>query len=240
MPNKKDNLGDRMKENYENRTRYLLPRRTHTIIRIDGKAFHTFTKGCQRPFDRIILNSMNSTMLTLCQELQGVKLAYVQSDEISLVLTDFEDIQTQAWFDGNLQKICSVSASIATGAFNKYWNSSDMDGTAYFDARVFTIPDPIEVHNYFVWRQKDCIRNSISMVAQSLYSHKQLQGKNCNEMQEMIFQKDINWNDYPSYLKRGRVAEKTLSGWEIPLDTPEFTKQPNYITDKIIKKEDEE
>jgi tRNA(His) 5'-end guanylyltransferase len=115
----RDDLGNRMKENYENRTRISLPRRSYTVIRIDGKAFHTYTKGLNRPFDRRLIEDMNATAAYLCKNIMGAKLAYVQSDEISIVITDFEDISTQAWFDNNLQKMCSVAASMATSEFNR-------------------------------------------------------------------------------------------------------------------------
>jgi len=210
----KDDLGNRMKEQYENRTRYFLPRRTYTIIRLDGKAFHTFTKGMKRPYDQFLMDLMDKTALSLTALIQGCKMAYTQSDEISLLLTDFETINTDAWFDGNIQKMTSVSASIATANFNilyalykiqveeKTWADIKM---AYFDARVFTIPDPTEVENYFVWRQKDAVRNSIAMTAQSLYSHKQLEGKSSSDQQEMIHDKGQNWNDMPEGFKRGRT-----------------------------------
>lgn len=204
MKNKKDSLGSRMKENYEHRTRILLPRRTYTIIRLDGKAFHTYTKGLERPFDKQLVNDMDETAKFLCENIQGVKLAFVQSDEISLVLTDFDKITTNAWFDGNIQKMVSVSASLATAKFNELRPGK----LAFFDSRVFTIPEKSEVINYLIWRQQDTVRNSITAVAQSLYSHKELFKKNTNEMQEMCFQKGINWNDYDDGLKRGRIIVK--------------------------------
>jgi len=206
----KEAIGDRMKDQYENRTRYFLPRRTYTIIRADGKAFHTFTRGFNKPFDHSLVDAMNYTAEKMCEEIQGAAFAYVQSDEISLLLTDFANIGTSAWFDGNIQKMASVSASIATAYFNQKMREQypDMDPIAMFDSRVFTIPDPVEAENYFVWRQQDCIRNSISMVAQSLYSHKELHGKNTGEMQEMSFKKGVNWNNVRDDLKRGRFVMK--------------------------------
>lgn len=205
---KNDPLGTRMKEQYENRTRYSLPRRTYTILRLDGKAFHTYTKGLERPFDKDFSDAMCVATQALCNELQGVKLGYTQSDEISLLLTDFDRIDTHAWFDGNIQKMASVAASIATVAFNANRNKQGYAKPAYFDARVFTIPDQVEVMNYFIWRQKDCVRNSISMAAHSVYSHKELHNKNSADMQEMLFQKGINWNDYDSRFKRGAISFK--------------------------------
>lgn len=220
-----DALGDRMKEYYENRTRVSLPRRTYTIIRIDGKAFHTYTKGLKRPFDTDLIEDMNNTTKYLCEHVQGVKLGYVQSDEISLVLTDFDNLGTDAWFDGNIQKIVSISASMATAKFNQlrmkreFLNATshstfvsenfiDRIKLAEFDARTYTIPSREEAFNYLIWRQQDATRNSISSVAQSLYSHKELNGKTTDMMQELIFQKGQNWNNFPAGQKRGRLILK--------------------------------
>jgi tRNA(His) 5'-end guanylyltransferase len=262
---KNDALGDRMKEFYEDRTRIKLPRRTYTIIRIDGKAFHTYTKGLQRPFDQGLIEDMDATAAYLCKNIQGAKFGYVQSDEISLVLTDFDDLGTHAWFDNNLQKMVSVAASMATSEFNRlrlirkcmggdiegYVDAIDLSEfkMAEFDARAFQIPFIDEVENYFIWRQQDAVRNSISSVAQSLYSPRELNGVKTDQMQEMIFQKGINWNDYDFRKKRGAVickVEKTLiktiqgpneevieteftrNVWQV-LETPTFTQDREFI-----------
>lgn len=232
-----DELSVRMKSYYEDRTRILLPRRTYTVIRIDGKSFKNYTKGLNKPFDDGLINDMDETAIYLCKNIQGAKFGFVQSDEISILLTDFEKIGTDAWFDGNIQKMASISSSMAAAKFNqlrwiryvcdRYNNTPDeigwvwfMDAAklklATFDARVFTIPSDVEVENYFIWRQQDTVRNSISSVAQSLYSHKELNGKSSNEQQEMIFQKGINWNDYAPKYKRGRFILKE----EVQLETP--------------------
>lgn len=250
----KDALGDRMKEFYEDRTRIKLPRRTFTIIRIDGKAFHTYTKGLERPFDEGLIEDMNATTAYLCKNIQGAKFGYVQSDEISLVLTDFDDLGTHAWFDNNLQKMVSVAASMATAEFNKlrltrymkhfyrFLESEDIEKfkMAEFDARAFQIPFIDEVENYFIWRQQDAVRNSISSVAQSLYSPRELHGVKTYQMQEMIFQKGINWNDYDFRLKRGAVIGKvpieltsgdvtyTRNKWRV-IETPIFTHDREFI-----------
>jgi tRNA(His) 5'-end guanylyltransferase len=212
----KDDLGDRMKSYYEDRTRISLPRRTNTIIRIDGKAFHTYTRGLPRPFDEELIDDMNATTKFLCENIQNAKFGYVQSDEISIVLTDYDKLTTDAWFDGNIQKMVSIAASLATSKFNQLRgirflrNNMHIDfdkmKLAQFDARVFTIPSEEEVINYFIWRQQDATRNSISAVAQALYSHKELHGKTTDQMQELIFQKGQNWNNYPVGQKRGRVV----------------------------------
>ena len=279
----KDPLGDRMKDFYEDRTRHKLARRTNTIIRIDGKAFHTYTKGLQRPFDQGLMEDMNKTTEYLCQNIQGAKFGYVQSDEISILITDYDDITTHAWFDGNLQKMASIAASLATAKFNQLrmarstWEGSDIAGyleqddienfkLAHFDARVFQIPYQEEVINYFVWRQQDATRNSISSVAQSLYSAKELHGKKTSDMQEMIFQKEINWNDYSPREKRGSVIRKvekkfvrketaakitekeviipessvyTRSIWEADTETPIFSQEKGYLRWLMSKSQDD-
>ncbi len=215
----KDALSVRQKEFYEKRTRTYLPRRTYTIIRIDGKAFKNYTKSLNKPFDEDLIEAMDSTAIYLCKNIQGAKLAYVQSDEITIVMTDFDTLQTDAWFDGEVQKIVSVSASMATREFNRVRiiqqlaNGIDikyiLNGKlAEFDSRAFTIPFKEEVLNNIIWRQRDAVRNSISSVAQSLFSHTQLTGKNQSDMQEMCFEKGVNWNDFPEKQKRGRVIVK--------------------------------
>jgi tRNA(His) guanylyltransferase len=236
----KDDLGERMKGQYEDRTRVFIPRRTWTIVRVDGKAFHTLTRGCDRPYDEDLMNVMRTTAIEMVKEMQGANLAYVQSDEISILLTDFAKETTSAWFDGNIQKISSVSASMATAFFNA--NAKDLfDDVAFFDGRCFSIPDPIEVENYFIWRQIDATRNSIQMAAQAVFSHKELLNKNNADMQEMLFQKGINWNNYPARCKRGQVIVKVPSvittpdglqadgsKWDTP-ETPVFTQDRDFL-----------
>jgi len=259
----KDPIGDRMKDFYEDRTRYKLARRTNTIIRIDGKSFHTYTKGLERPFDKGLMDDMDRTAEYLCQNIQGAKFASVHSDEISILITDYDDIDTHAWFDGNLQKMASIAASLATAEFNRLRLIRKMNTTvatagsileqfklAMFDARVFQIPYQEEVINYFLWRQQDATRNSISSVAQSLYSAKELHGKKTSDMQEMIFEKGINWNDYSPREKRGSVIrrfnetfikckigpnetveefEYTRAKWKADPNTPIISQDKDYL-----------
>jgi len=223
-----DTLGDRMKKFYEDRTRFFLPRKTFTLIRVDGKAFHTYTRGLNKPFDYQLISDMDETAMYMCKNIQGAKMAFVQSDEISILLTDTDKITTDAWFDGNIQKMSSISASLATAKFNALRPNQ----IALFDSRVFTIPTWVEVENYFIWRQQDTVRNSIYSVAQSLYSHKELHNKTTNQMQELCFQKGINWNDLPAKLKRGRLIVKeqfeqnsaTRTKW-VSIDPPIFTQE---------------
>ena len=265
---KKDSLGDRMKR-YEGISKTSLIRRNPVIIRIDGKNFHSFTRGFERPFDDVFIKSMQETAKYLCENIQNVKCSYQQSDEISLLLTDYENINTAAWFDYQVQKMCSIAASMATLAFNRAFEeiveALDFDWSigvesinseylsalykarekgAMFYARCFSIPKE-EVCNYFLWRQNDCVRNSSQMVAQANFSHKQLQNKSCDELQEMLWQeKNINWNDFETVKKRGSCCTKTgkhtvidiQTGeqkerlvWEIDTEIPIFTQDRNYI-----------
>ena len=231
-----DDLGTRMKTFYEQIPKTKLMRRTPVIIRIDGKAFHTFTRGFQKPFDEVLIKTMQETTKYLCENIQGCVLGYTQSDEISLVLVDYQRFETSAWFDYEIQKMCSIAASMATMAFNKFFENnvddyrfSKWDGVskyeegteeyiktllkavekgAMFDARVFNIPKE-EVTNCIYWRQLDASRNSIQMVGQANFSHKELQNKSCNDIQDMLMtQKNINWNDFPTYQKRGTCVIK--------------------------------
>jgi len=204
MKKEKDSIGNRMKEYYESVSQTRLLRRTYAIIRLDGKAFHTYTFKLEKPFDSKFHEDMSETGKFLCESIQGAEFAYTQSDEISLLLTDFKNLDTDAWFGGNIQKMTSVSASLATAKFNELRPGN----LAFFDSRVFNIPAPIEVENYFIWRQQDAVRNSISSAARAVYSHLELQNKNTDEMQEMLFEKGINWNDYDAKFKRGSIVKK--------------------------------
>jgi tRNA(His) 5'-end guanylyltransferase len=225
------------------------------IIRIDGKAFHSLTKKMHRPFDSVLMSAMQETMRTLCENIQGCQVGYTQSDEISLLLTDYENLDTDAWFDKNLQKIVSVSASIATMTFNQYMNqfclkgifdSENMAdaavyrktaGTAMFDSRAFVIPKE-EVCNYFLWRQQDATKNAIQMVGRAHFSHKSLNSLNGSQIQEKLFQeKGINFNNLPAEQKRGSCAVKEMydkegterSRWVIDKEIPIFSQNREYI-----------
>jgi tRNA(His) guanylyltransferase len=182
----RDPMGDRMKQQYEDRTRFMLPRRTYTILRLDGRAFHTVTKNMQRPFSLAFAEEMAATAIKLCQEVSGTVFAYTQSDEISLLLQDFESIGTQPWFDGNIQKMASVSAGIASRHFSTW-----MGVEAEFDCRVFTIPDPVEVANYFLWRQRDAWRNAILAYAQHKFGQKAIHGLDTTRLRWMLEDKGI-------------------------------------------------
>lgn len=204
-----DNLGDRMKR-YEAATSFVLPRRTYTIIRVDGKSFHTLLKKSTKPFDYRFLDKMDSVTKEMCKSIQNVILAYTQSDEISLVLQDFKEHETEPWFGGTVQKMTSISASLATYHFN-HEGYREM---GLFDSRVYTIPSKTEVMNYFVWRQKDAIRNSVSMAAQAAFSHKFLQGKSTAQMKDLLSKEGSDWNYLPSRVRFGGTCFKRENGEE--------------------------
>ena len=256
MSNKKDSLGDRMKENYENRAKTYLVRRMPVIIRIDGKAFHSFTKGFKRPYDEVFHNAMNRTLKYLCENIQGCKLGYTQSDEITLVLTDYDTLTTDAWFGYAVQKMCSVSASMATIAFNQAfemaienavdtsavqcnWYLAALSRGAMFDSRCFNIPEE-EVTNCLIWRQQDATRNAIQMLGQCNFSHKELQDKSCNDIQDMLMtQKGINFNDMPTEFKRGVCCKKNEEGsWVIDKEPPIFTQDRDYVESTFRRREE--
>ena len=270
----RDNLGTRMKTYYEEIPKTKLMRRTPVAIRIDGKAFHTFTRGFKKPFDDILIESMQDTMRYLCENIQGCVLGYTQSDEITLILQDYKTLDTCAWFDYEIQKICSISASMATMAFNKFFEenvekyyifNSDIrawDGElidkgnldieyyntlkaavnkgAMFDARCFNIPKE-EVTNLLYWRQLDAARNSVQMVGQAYFSHKELHNKSCSNIQDMLMEKyNINWNDLPTTKKRGSccikhdwttTCAKTNENGEVE---KRVTERPHWIIDNEI------
>ena len=247
----KDTLGDRMKDFYESRSKYKLSRRTNVMIRVDGKAFHTYTKGLKRPHDEGLAEDMDLTTKYLCENIQGAKMGYVQSDEISIWLTDYETIKTDAWFDFEIDKMCSIAASLATAKFNQlrmkrscvssdpfigptslFPHDLDNFKLAMFDARAFALPTQDEVVNYFIWRQQDATRNSISMAAQALYSDNELKGRGSNEKQELMHAKGVNWNDYSYRFKRGGAIIKTSQNWVIKInpDTKKPIGKPTRLT----------
>ena len=284
-----DDLGTRMKEFYEGVPKTRLMRRTPVAIRIDGKAFHTFTRGFKRPFDEILIKSMQETTQYLCEHIQGCVLGYTQSDEITLILVDYKNLDSSAWFDYEVQKLCSISASMATMAFNQAFTSNIMQmmaffhsgepedmvivkeefgltdedlelgsdfwenrwtlyqqkmGTAMFDARAFNIPRE-EVTNLVYWRQLDATRNSIQMVGQANFSHKELQNKSCNMIQDMLHEeRGINWNDFPTHQKRGTCVvrkpnDKGYSEWVIDKEIPIFKGEGRKYIEDLIQPEEE-
>ncbi|WUH94503.1 hypothetical protein OG900_33105 [Streptomyces sp. NBC_00433] len=220
-------LGDRMKA-YEAVHRALLPRRTYTLLRLDGRSFHSYLRGCERPFDEAFMADMDAVAEALCAEVSGAAFAYTQSDEISILVTDFAALGTQPWFGGVVAKVLSVSASLATAVLNERRPGK----RALFDARVFTMADPVEVANYFLWRQRDAVRNSISMAAQAEFSHKRLHGVSSGGMQELLFtEAGVNWNDYPAGCKRGRVTVRQVG--ERPVEYVDKRTQETVTTTAV-------
>ena len=252
----RDELGIRMKNFYESVPKTKLLRRTPVAIRIDGKAFHSFTRGMKKPFDFILIESMQKTMQYLCENIQGCVLGYTQSDEITLLLIDYKRLNSDAWFDYEVQKMCSIAASMATMAFNRYFAeaaAAAMEDEVYaealqkavqkgamFDARCFNVPKE-ETANLIYWRQLDAARNSVQMVGQANFSHKQLQGKSCEQIQDMLMQeKMFNWNELETCLKRGSCcvrkenAEAGKSNWIIDREIPQFKGDGREYIEKRI------
>ncbi|MEU6340278.1 tRNA(His) guanylyltransferase Thg1 family protein [Streptomyces sp. NPDC046977] len=197
-------LEQRMRR-HEAATRAVLPRRTYSLLRVDGRAFHTYLRGCKRPYDEAFMADMDAAAIALCEEIAGARLAYVQSDEISILFTDFASQLTEPWFGGVVAKQTSIAAAVATAALNERRPGK----RALFDARVFTITDPTEVAAYFQHRQHDATRNSIAMSAQAAFSPRRLRGLNGPQMVELLEQeKGIRWADYPTGFRRGRVVAR--------------------------------
>ena len=263
----RSDLANRMKE-YEKAGQRYLTRRMPVLLRLDGCHFHSYVKKFKRPFDEVLIKTMQETTKYLCENIQGAALGYCQSDEITILLVDYKNLNSSAWFDNRQNKIESVAASMCTMAFNKFLSKNIEDCVfdtlnganktqkeyietlreaeekgAYFDCRAFNIPKE-EVTNNFYWRQLDASRNSIQMVGQANFSHNELQNKSCNDIQDMLLiQKGINWNDLPTYQKRGSCIVKeeycvNQSGEEtsdIKQDRSEiYTKRSRWIIDKNI------
>lgn len=246
MSSDKTALGDRIK-NYESIYSHKCIPFLPVIARLDGKAFHTWTHDLERPFDKRLVDLFVETTKWLVEETQP-RVGYTQSDEITLIWYS-DDIESQIFFDGKINKMISVLASMTAAKFNKlveetknysspridpkciaYFKPNSEGGCkhrplAFFDCRVFQVPNLDEAANVLVWRELDATRNSIQMAAQSQFSHKQLQNKNTSELQEMLFsEKGINWNDYPDFFKRGtyvfrrKETRRLTDGeyWRIP------------------------
>lgn len=274
-------LAKRMKK-YEAVPKNTLMRRTPVIIRVDGRAFHTFTKGFQKPFDDVLMRVMQDTMKYLCENIQGCVFGYTQSDEITLILIDYKKLNSEAWFDYEVQKMCSIVASMATMAFNRFFmyeyeefnrwiyegSPTDEDKRlndvyynavckgAMFDARAFNLPKE-EVTNNIYWRQLDASRNSIQMVGQANFSHRELLNKTCDQIQDMLMtQRGINWNDMGTSYKRGsccvrnrrfistsvdgtetceiRNPKEPETAWIIDNDIPIFKGEGRRYIDELI------
>ena len=258
----KSSLGDRMKR-YESVSKGILVPRTPVILRLDGCHFHTVCRGFKKPFDPVMIKAMQDTMKYLCEHIQGCVFGYTQSDEITLVLVDYKKINSSAWFDNEIQKMCSVAAAMATYAFVLYFKAYNLsereitpeqfnahekalqNGIA-FDCRAFNVPAE-EVCNCVIWRQQDATRNSIQALAQANFSHKELQKLNCDQLQDkLMLEKGINWNDLSVVEKRGSACIKEKytfvnkngetterTKWKIDTEMPILTQDRAYVEDLV-------
>lgn len=263
----KNNLENRMKNFYEKIPKRKLIRHYPVVIRVKNKSFHTFAKEFNKPFDEILIETMQQTTKYLCENIQGCVLGYTQSNEITLILIDYKKLNSSVWFDYEVQKMCSVAASMTTMVFNRIfrkniekendlfsyeclndeefnpnyknkklidlWNihKKALEKGAMFDAHCFNIPKE-EVTNFIYWRQLYASSNSIQMVGQANFSHKELQNKSCNQIQDMLMeQKGINWNDFPIYQKRGSCCIKIKD----KIDEVMINEQQKFGEDEVTK-----
>jgi len=250
----KNELGDRMKmlEGQESDRRFmpLVP----VCARLDGKNFSKFTRGLQRPFDINFANLMKDTTKYLVSETNAL-IGYTQSDEISLVYFS-DDVKSQIFFDGRIQKMCSVLASMCTIYFNRLIQDMQICHVdipksvtdiwmkkrqlmPIFDCRVWTVPNQMEACNTLLWREADCLKNSITMAAREYFSDKELFRKNSSEKQEMLHQKGVNWNDYPAFFKRGTFFQRrkvvrafTANELAVLPEKHEARKNPNLMVER--------
>lgn len=244
-------LGTRMKE-YESRNQYYLQKRTPVIIRVDGRAFHSFTKGLKRPFDNIFQTSMIETMEAMCEQIQNCICAYTQSDEITFILKDWKELNTCAWFEYRTDKLCSISASLATYYFNKFFRENAsriieagadksycltlercLQRLATFDARCFNIPKE-EITNLVYWRQLDAIRNSILSCGQATFSHKELMNKSCNQIKEMLIAAGKPWENIPIYKQRGTACRRENNTWVTDYSMPILLKEGREYIESLL------
>jgi len=225
-----DSLGDRIKK-YEAVTQAHLIRRMPVIIRLDGCHFSKFTKWCVKPFDEQLSNIMADTTEYLINNIQGAVFGYTQSDEITLVLKDYDTFETEAWFGNNIQKIVSVSASTCSAFFNKQISEyTKVDKLATFDSRVFNVSKE-EVANVIIWRQKDIIRNSVQALGQYHLGHKVIQGLNNLEVMQKLYEAGVDILTIPKRFTHGIACTKDIG---IDLELPTFTEDRNYIEKYII------
>lgn len=206
----KDSLGNRIKR-YEAVSNYHLMPRSPLFLRVDGKSFHTYTRNMDRPFDRRLIGAMVMATQATAKEMMGFKLAYTQSDEATFLLTDYDTFETQGWFDYELQKLVSITASAFTARFNRAIDAAAGPDhglpVALFDTRVFVVPEA-DMANVFLWRQQDWARNSLQMLARSHYSHKELDKKIHAAIHELLYVKGINWATLDDQLKNGTYVTR--------------------------------
>ena len=253
-------MGDRFKRAEKVFESHLI-RRMPVIIRVDGNCFHTFTKRFfGKKYSGDFVNLMKDTAMRVCQKIQGCKLAYLQGDEVSFLLTDYETLETDCWFSYDVNKLVSISASMFAAYFNTFmfeyivgkcptdrkygYLDENKNFHAWFDSRAFNLTKE-EVCNYFVWRQIDWLRNTTCMWSREYFSHKELNHVTCKQMQEMMFQKTgINFDKLPVQQKRGICIYKEYTKdldieWKVDREPPQFTKDRNYIEKYIYLDEND-
>lgn len=240
-----DSLGDRQKS-YESADTHYLMSRTPIIIRLDGKAFHTWTKGIDGVFNEGMHEMMMQVTGYLCENIQNCVLGYTQSDEITLVLKDWATINTGTWFGNRQNKIESISGAMATAKFNELvgqYLPHKLGHLALFDARAFNVPRD-EVTNNLIWRQQDATRNSMQMLGRTYFSHKQMHCKSASNIQDMLMDShSVNWNDLDTWKKRGAIwvrelnDDSTLGSWIRDEDMPILTADREYV-EKLLRYED--
>lgn len=246
---KEDSIGDRMKlyeKEFQSSEIGFVDSNKPIIVRLDGKAFHTWTKKTfkkplyktgetcfKKPFDEILSKAFQLATIKTCKEIQQTTFAYSQSDEVTFILSGWEKPDSQVYFDGKIQKIVSVIASVFTAHFNHIFEVFGIKKFAFFDARVFNVPNEIEVENIFICRQLDAKRNSIQALAQSLYSQKELNKKNQIEQIKMCLDKGAQWNELSSIQRWGFVVYKEMNdniiNWKTDIEIPYFIDDRNYL-----------
>lgn len=231
-------LGDKHKK-YEARTETKLMNGCPVVIRLDGRAFHTFTRGLKRPYDARMSKAMIDTTIDLVSE-TSADIGYCQSDEITLGFGNLDNTK-EFMFSGRVQKIVSVVASIASVKFNRIIQETIPERAnlmPVFDARVFQYPTLELAAETFMWRETDATRNSLTMAAHAHYNHKELQGAGFTKKHDMLHAKDVNWNDYPAFFKRGtyvgkRKVMKQLSQAEL-VRIPEKFREPGKWFERSV------
>lgn len=240
---------------YEDVTKSTLVRHMPVIIHLDGQSFSKFTKGFQSPFDELLRDTMNQTMLYLCKNIQGCKFGYTQSDEISLLLTDYDNLDTSAWFDDEILKMASVSASMCTMKFNQLFVHSIVDmfhgipttkyeralekaayAGATFDSRVFNVPKG-DVTNYFYWQQTDYIHNAIQMTGIHFFGRKNMSKVTTQQIIDRLDKEMWITYDkyYPAAYRRGVCAKRSdKSTWELDMNIPDFTRDNRSYIEEVI------
>lgn len=205
---KRDSFGDRMKT-YERVSESQLIPNLPIVVRLDGKSFSKYTSRLERPYDLKLIELMQNTCKHLMKISHNIKVAYQQSDEITLIISN--DYDNPVEYSGRVQKLCSILAAECSVYFatHAYILENALHDHPVFDCRIFNVPDWVEASNAVLWREQDATKNSIQLAGQSNFSHKEMQGLKNNQVQEkLLLEKNINWNDYPASFKRGSYIKR--------------------------------